>query len=302
MVSRLWGSIFLLSSLLVILPAPIAHAIPANTSLNSRELSAAEYERVQAVVNTKVKEDLSSHFEARVNAISNNHAVDPPLTPSARAILVDGAYQALKRLSKLPVDESTFNQNVNRALDWFAAHHLSPSAICLEVQGRKTLGEGYTAGVNAGAEMNFYLEDGKLMMTNYSLLGGQVGAGTPVSDIEYSVSFCFGSCSGGNPTGWYLGVDGDVADGLGVGLFAEVEVDVSQVAESEAADHEISASDLYDATTFYIGFCFTQGIGGETALGLYRYSQIGNDTVLAEPGQVIRPSMISNQASNLKPW
>jgi hypothetical protein len=268
--------------------------------LNAHTLSPEKYAEVRSVVNHQIKDDLTAHFEDRVGSVTVPPGKDPPLSPETRTVLLKGAFETLSVLSGVPLNEAAFDKNIGRAMDWLAAHHLAPAGINIAALGRKTMGDGVTAGVNYGAEMNFYLQDGKLMMTNYKLMGGQVGAGTPVSDIEYSVAFCFGDCYGGERTGWYVGVDADVAGGLGAGFYAEIDVDVSSLYEDLGKDRRLSVSDIYDASTFYIGFGVTAGLGAESAFGVYRYSQIGEDKVLANPGQVLKSDMISREAFVLK--
>jgi hypothetical protein len=277
-------------------------SVPAHRGhkLNAHNLSPEKAAEVRSVVNHQIKDDLTAHFEDRVGSVTVPPGKDPPISPETRTVLLKGAFETLSILSSVPLNEAAFDKNIGRAMDWLAAHHLTPAGINIAALGRKTMGDGITAGVNYGAEMNFYFQDGKLMMTNYKLMGGQVGVGTPVSDIEYSVAFCFGDCYGGERTGWYVGVDADVAGGLGAGFYAEVDVDVSSLYEDLGKDRHLSVSDIYEASTFYIGFGITMGIGAESALGVYRYSQIGEDTVLANPGETLMPSMISKEAFALK--
>jgi hypothetical protein len=289
---------------LAFLQGSTAHAM-IGEKIDSRFLSSSEQAKVKRLINTQIKSDLVMHFDERMNdlaARSAPQAAANHMSRATQAVLLKGAYDALMAQSPVAVSGATFNKNLGHVLDWLAAHSVFPQGVTVGVLARKSWGEGYTAGFNYGAEANFYLQNGKLMMTNYSLKGAQVGVGSATSDVEFYFAFCFGSCYGGDPNGWYMGMDGNIAGGLGVGMFAEVGVDVSSLYTALfSSSQAFSINDIYQASTVYVGFGFEEGIGGELALGLYRYNQIGLDTVLANPGAQLSSSLISSQASHLKP-
>ena len=276
------------------------------SKLNAANLTAEQMQLVKTFINTDVKADLEENFDARIDELAAREALagtsEPAMSRETQAVLLKGAYDALMAKSPVKVSEAAFNKNLGKVLDWLANHHIFPKGVTVGVLARKTWGEGWTAGVNYGAEANFYLQNGKFMMTNYALKGGQVGAGSSFNDVEFYFAFCFGACYGGDPRGWYLGMDGAVAGGLGAGMFAEVGIDLSSIFSSLFSKTEsFSIEDLYEASTVYAGFGFEEGLGGEIALGLYHYSQIGPDLVLANPGQAINSSMLSSKADLLKP-
>jgi len=266
------------------------------SKLDLDSISEAQQAQVKEFINTQVRADLTQNLGERLHELSVKTEVEAPMSPATRALLLKGAYLTVQAQSPIHVNEELFNKGVGATLDWARSHGLLPHAITIGALARKTWGDGFTAGFNYGAEMNLYVQDGKIMMTNYSLKGGQVGGGTPVGDEEFYVALCFGACFGGDPNGWYMGMDGEVAAIGGGGFFLELGLDISNLYSELASKPNTQIKDLYDSATVYAGFSFNVGIGGEVALGLYRYKQIGLDYVLANPGQPLDTKKLATEA------
>jgi hypothetical protein len=270
--------------------------------LDLSSISDAETAEVKSFINNEVREDLKVNFQAKIQELAKqSSATDEPMSDNTKKVLLRGAYLALSARSAVPINEEYFNRSVGKVLDWARFQGLLPHAITIGVLARKTFGEGYTAGFNLGAEMNLYLQDGKVIMTNYALKGGQMGVGSTTSDVEYYAALCFGSCFGGDPGGWYMGVDANLTVGAGAGFFAELGIDVSAVYRGLFKDKKFTTSDLYQASTLYFGFGIDVGVGADSALGLYRYDQIGLDHVLANPGQALSDDAFLDAGRKLDP-
>ncbi len=288
----------------------LAFANPAQAilsqKLNVNSLSSARFARAKEFVNTQVRADVMQNLDARIAQVTEKAAVEkePAMSKETQAILLKGAFLSLQSAAPFPVSEADFNRGMARILDFLAEHKAFPQAITIGLLQRVTMGEGVVAGGSVGIEGNFYLKKGKLMMTNYSLVGAQVGVGVPTAMSEYYAALCFGMCYGGDPNGWYLGFDGNIAAGLGVGFFLEVGVDVSDYFDSFVSDRPFTLRDMYEAAAVYVGFGFEIGVGGGVAGNLFHYSQIGTDTVLADltlnSSKKLNPRMILSNSSFLK--
>ena len=281
-----------------------AHAM-IGSKLDLESLSAEESEKVQEFINTEVRADFTANLNERLATLAAKPEVDAPMSKETEAVLLKGAFLTLQNLVRVPISETKFNQVVGRVMEEFRSRSLIPHALTLGTLSRGSMNVGptlLTMGGNFGAEVNFYLQGGKLMMTNYALLGGQLGVGTPVLESEYYVGFCFGACFGGDPRGFYFGVDISGQSGAGGDVFIEAGVDVSSILKQKFVDKKkFSVRDIYESSTVYIGGSFSFGFGLQVSSGLYHYSQIGRDMVLANPSEALNPSMISSHASDLKP-
>ena len=301
---------FVLMALL--LPAGFA-SLPAQAALSSRlsaqAMSSERFARAQQFVNTEVRADLAAHLEERITQVSKNAeldalvpgAVEPAMSAETQAVLLKGAFLSLKAVAPFQIDEANFDRGMGSVLQFLAKYNAFPKAITVGALARKTMSfDGIAAGGSYGIEGNFYLKNGKLMMSNYRLTGAQLGVGIASSAVEYYAALCFGSCYGGDPDGWYLGFDGSIAGGLGVDLFLEVGVDVSDYFDSLLKGSPPDFKDLYEGKAIYVGFGMETGISADISGNLYTYRQIGRDSVLANPNEKLKPQMISSQSSFLQ--
>jgi hypothetical protein len=222
-----------------------------------------------------------------------------PMSEETQALVLRGAFMGLSKVvPKLRGHEVSFNRKLERVLNWANAHHVIPAAITVGVLGRKTLGYGPNAGVNAGMEANFYLSHGKLMSTTYELRGVQGGYGMPVFDVEFYVALCFGeSCYGGNPNGWYLGVDANLEAGVFIQYTLDAPTLIEAIHRARQGGRKLDRQDFRDAQTFSVGVGVDIGIDAEAGLGIYHYHQLGPELTLSEPGQTTTPAFIAQQLS-----
>ena len=300
-ISTFLASCFCLSLLSGLSLAPSAQAM-VSKKLSSLSLSAARFARAKDFVNTQVRADVAQNLNARIAEVADKALIakEPAMSRETQTVILKGAFLSLKAAAPFEVSEVDFNRGMAKVLDFLAEHDTFPQAITIGILQRYTVGEGFVAGGSVGMEANFYLQKGKLMMTNYTLIGAQAGVGLSTAMSEYYAALCFGSCYGGDPNGWYLGFDGNIAGGLGAGFFFEVGVDVSDYFDSFVSNKSYTLKDMYDARAIYVGFGLELGVGGGFAGNLYRYNQIGKDTVLANPGARLKPKMISSQTSFLQ--
>ena len=285
---------------------PFVAQATLQSKLSTQSLSAERMQRARDFVDFEVRADLAKNLDERIAEVTDKAAEkaliekEPAMSRETQAVILKGAFLALQSQTPFRISEVDFNRGMAKILDFLAEHHTFPQAITIGVLQRVTVGEGITVGGNIGVEANFYLQKGKLMMTNYQLIGAQGGVGTATAITEFYAGLCFGSCYGGDPNGWYVGFDGNIAGGLGVGFFLEVGLDVSDYFDSFIHSKPYTMKDMYEAAAVYIGFGFEEGIGGGFSGNLYRYTQIGKDTVLSNPGQMLKPKMISSKGALLQ--
>ncbi len=282
-----------------------------SSPLRADALLATERAQVDHLVNTEIRENLQPHLAEHLDHVValNSSLNDSGMSPETQALFIRGAYLALATRAPLMMDEQRFDQAAAKVLQFLSQHHTFPAAITVGVIARGIVGEGIKVGANYGGEANFYLQKGKLMMTNYQEWGAEVGVSAPgipiASDEEFYFALCFGACYGGEPNGWYVGFDGDAAGGLGAGFFLEVGIDVSDLVQSWFGGRTYTLDDLYQSTTVYVGFGSVLGVEASIAGNVYRYRQMGPDQVLADlssHGQVhdLSPQVMASHAGILK--
>ena len=179
-------------------------------------------------------------------------------------------------MAGVKIDEQKFNHQVGRILQASSRYGVLPSAITIGYYSRAQLIVGRTFG----SEFNFYLNDGKLKVSTYDLKSINLGASGQLK-VGFYVALCFGSCTGGDVNGSYLGVDADLIFGAGSGLYVEVGLDTTDTIKDFKAGRPISASQLYDAKAFYIGAGIDIGIGVGIS-GFYQSYEMTSDIVIAD--------------------
>ena len=253
-----------------------------------------------------IEYDLNSDLPQHIREVAQPHALTPnsptknknsilwgdEMTPETQAVMLRGIYLVLKSsLTQygIPFDEATFNHNIGRILAFSSKLGVFPRAITV----------GYTARVQAGiggsfgTQFNFYFEKGKLKIASYTMLGASAGIAEMVK-LEFYAGLCFGNaCVGGDPVGYYVGLDGYAGLGLGGDFFAEMGVDLQDMMKASLLGTQYSIKDIYTAKIFYIGFGIDVGEGAGVSGNLYRYSEDFEKT-LADPSKGIDPSVISN--------
>ena len=266
----------LFASLVLSVGTPVFAAV-----IDRSTLSAEEAFDVDQFLTNDVRADLNANFEERIAEASAKADGNPllqgePLTPETRAILGDAVYRIMfAHLASKGVylAHKDFDVKVGKALNFVAKLGFFPRAFTVGYMARYQRG----VGGSYGTQFNFYIDQGKLKMSSYTVLGVQAGyqAGKPtfMTKIEFYAAFCFGSCVGGDAVGYYLGLDGYAGESVGGGAFIEAGLDVTDYWKAMKTGKKYSLKDLYQAKAIYVGFGYDLGFGaGISANGLY-YSQ-----------------------------
>ncbi|MBC7396001.1 MAG: hypothetical protein H7333_01040 [Bdellovibrionales bacterium] len=284
-----------------------ASAYAKNSSFLKRsEMSSERMARAEKFIQGEVRSDLLQNLDARIEEVGQKgiHSKQELLTRENQAVLLKGAYLALQGVAPFMLDEADFNRGMEKVLNFLADHHSAPAGVTIGAIHRVSAGEVYTVGGNVGIEATFYLKRGKLMMTRYTLLGGHVGVSIPgllvTSMTEYYAALCFGNCTPTDNDGWYVGIDGDAAVGLGGGFFLEIGLELNEMFEAYGKRKPYTLKELYEASCVRVGFGVEVGEAGSLAASLYYFSKTGKDAVLARSNDLILPEMVAKQGPGLK--
>jgi hypothetical protein len=261
--------------------------------LNRSELTSQESAEVDSFVQNEVRADLTANFEERVAEVSQKAQDNPllmgePLSPETRALLGDAVYRILfAHLANKGVylAHKDFDSKVGKALNYVSKLGFFPRAFTVGYMARYQRG----IGGSYGTQFNFYIDQGKLKMSSYTVLGVQAGyqAGKPtlMTKIEFYAAFCFGACVGGDAVGYYLGLDGYAGESVGGGAFIEAGLDVTDYFKYKKLGKSYSFKDLYQAKAIYVGFGYDLGFGAGISANALYYSQDYEKTLgdLKEP-------------------
>jgi len=83
-------------------------------------------------------------------------------------------------------------------------------------------------GMCGGEQVNIAKENGRWIISTYTLIGVQAGL-AEMYKLEFYIAACYGSCIGINAEGFFAGIDGMVGYGVGGGFFIDVGVDATEV-------------------------------------------------------------------------
>ena len=260
---------------------PLLLAVALATSAQARGLkmeqfSSEEQEQVAELANTEIRADLNKNLYTRMyEAAATNE--DPPLSAETRAVMARGAYMLINGYLSpvgIHISEYSFTQKVEQILNKVAAMGLYPHAFTVGNIGHLKFGVGAAAGV----EFNFYIEKGDLKLASYSIVGGQLGAAAKASD-QFYFALCYGSCTGGEASGMYIGADFSADFGIGVDAYVEFGLDFTDAIKSWFRGKSYSMKDLYDSRVVYVGFGFDIGIGVGLSGNVLYYSEMFDKTL-----------------------
>jgi len=252
----------------------------ARAAVRPMDLSAKELDQVKEVIATEVRADLSAHLdESLLEVAKTNGGGDPtwggllmgdPMSAETRDLVARGLYQVLfSSLSQkgIYLSEAKFNSAVAKVLDYSTRLGIYPSALTVGYMGRIQA----AVGGSAGSQFNVYFDQGKLRASEYSIYGAHVGF-AEMTKIQFYISFCFGTCFGGDAAGWYVGLDGCGSAGLGADFFAEGGIDVTDLIKYSMLGLPYSAKDLYKSKAIYLGMGFDVGQGAGVSGDVFYYT------------------------------
>ena len=247
---------------------------------------ALEPVEIPADIKAEIVNDLTQNFSERLQATSSSDSLvtdtqdaSPAISARDQRVMLKALYagvQAPLALAGIQIDEDGFNRYMARILLASAKFGVLPSAITFGYYGRIQLGIGATEG----AEFNFYLEQGKLKVSSYDLKAINFGI-EAMAKVGFYLALCFGSCTGGDVNGTYLGMDADVIFGAGASVFVEAGIDTTDLLKSRKTGDKYTLADLYNTKAFYIGTGMDVGIG-MGASGMFQNYHMTSDVVIAD--------------------
>lgn len=228
----------------------------------------------------EIAQDIQANFSSKMLEVAGNTDEDESvLSAKDQKVMLKALYAGVSgplALAGVHISEQSFYSKVGKLLVKGAKLGVLPSAISIGFFKRADL----IIGKSRGTEMNFYLEDGKLRVSTYDLKTLQVGLAASL-EIGYYVALCFGSCTGGDANGTYIGLDADVIYGVGANIYVEVGVDTTDYYKAKKIGESYSVSDLYQAKAVYIGAGIEIGIGMGISMGFTEY-QMTSDKMLID--------------------
>jgi hypothetical protein len=254
-------------------------AVQART-LGIDEMSSTEMARAQRLAETVVKQDLAENTLARVYEAAGN-TDEPPLSAETRQVLAKGAYMIIASnlaARGIYISEHAFTKKVGTILERMASLGLFPHAFTVGYMARYQVG----LGMSLGSQFNFYIENGELKLSSYSLYGMQAGAAAQAK-IQFYAALCFGACFGGDPNGWYVGTDVSASIGAGIDGFLEFGIDFTDMLKATVSGEGYSMKDMWESKAVYAGVGFDVGVGGGWSLDVFHY-RMDFEKVLARPG------------------
>jgi len=232
------------------------------------------------VISTEVRADLSANLEENLIRVSKeNGGGDPtwggllmgdPMSPETREVISRGLYQVLASALNqkgIYLSQAKFDSVVGKILEYSTRMGIFPSALTVGYMGRLQA----AVGGSAGSQFNVYFDHGKLQASEYSIYGAHVGF-AEMTKIQFYVSFCFGTCFGGDASGWYVGLDACGSAGLGGDFFAEGGIDVTDLIKYTMLGLPYSVKDLYQSKAIYLGMGFDVGQGAGISGDVFYYT------------------------------
>ncbi|MBU6153140.1 MAG: hypothetical protein KGP28_02450 [Bdellovibrionales bacterium] len=252
----------------------------ASAVVRPADLNSSELERVQQVISTEIRADLSANLEENLLKVSKESGGgDPtwggllkgdPMSPETRDVISSGLYQVLfsaMREKGVYLSEAKFKAAVGKVLEYSTRLGIYPSALTVGYMGRLQA----VVGGSVGNQFNVYFDRGKLKASGYSMFGAHVGY-AEMSKIQFYVSFCFGTCFGGDASGWYVGLDACGSMGIGGDFFVEAGVDVTDLVKASMIGLPYSVKDLYQSKAIYLGMGFDVGQGVGVSGDVFYYT------------------------------
>ncbi len=248
---------------------------------HARELLSPEHE-------IAIAQDIENNFsekinEASISAIQN----ETILAAKDQKVMLKALYAGISgplSLAGVNIDEHSFYSKVGGLLVKGSRFGVLPSAITIGYFKRADL----MVGKSFGTEMNFYLEEGKLKVSTYDLRSLHVGVAANFK-IGYYVALCFGSCTGGDAKGTYIGVDADLVYGAGAGVYIEVGVDTTDFYKAKKIGQSYSRGELYQTKVVYIGVGLDIGLGVGLSMGFTEYDLKSDRVIMDLYSEMKRP-------------
>jgi hypothetical protein len=271
----------------------------AQASLQAANLSLNQLKAVKQFIATDVKADLEATWPEQLQEVSQSAGGgDPtwggllmgdPMSEQTQDQLAKGVYLLIaSSLAEKGVylSEANFRKKIKSVLEISSRMGVFPSAITAGYMSRLQAG----VGGSAGSQFNIYFDKGELKASEYSIYGGHLGF-AEMTKVQFYVSFCFGTCFGGDASGWYLGLDGTGAAVMGADLFIEGGVDITDLMKASRAGTKYSIRDLYKSKAIYIGFGFDLGQGAGISGDVFYYTH-DFDMSLLKANQTFTPKAI----------
>lgn len=259
----------------------LAGAAPATArTLRLDEMSSSEAAAAKRFAETVIRQDLAQNTMARMYEAAGS-TKEPPMTAATRDKLAKGAYMLIaSHLASQGVhlSERAFTQKVGKMLERMASFGLFPHAFTVGYMARYQV----VGGMSLGSQFNFYLDNGELKLSSYTIYGGQVGTAAQAK-IQFYAALCFGSCFGGDPNGWYVGTDVSASIGAGIDGFLEFGIDFTDMLHATLNGESYSLKDAWESKAVYAGVGFDIGVGGGWSLDVFHYRQDFEKT-LSRPG------------------
>jgi hypothetical protein len=227
---------------------------------------------------SEIAADIQNHFSEKVKEVVSNSEDEPVLSAKDQKVMLKALYAGVSAplsLAGVHIDEQGFYAKVGTLLVKGAELGVLPSAITIGFFNRADL----IVGKSRGTEMNFYLEEGKLKVSSYDLKTLQVGIAASFQ-VGYYVALCFGSCTGGDAVGTYIGIDADIIFGVGANIYVEVGVDTTDYYKAKKIGQSYSTSELYEAKAVYIGAGFEFGLGMGLSMGFTEYTLMSDQVLI----------------------
>lgn len=242
----------------------------------------------------EVAHDIEANFAQKITSLASKDG-DAVLDFRDQKVMMRTLYAGISgplALAGVQIDSKTFYSKVGSLLHKGAQHGVLPSAITIGWYGRLDL----IIGKTRGTEMNFYLEKGKLRVSSYDLKTLNVGVAASAK-IGYYVALCFGSCTGGDANGNYVGLDADLVYGLGASVYIEVGVDSTDYYKAKKEAEGYALSEMYDCKAIYIGVGMDMGLSLGFAAGFTDYRMTSDKEIIDLYSILDKPNFNLNVAN-----
>ena len=251
-------------------------------SANAREELSLEFKN-------ELSEDIQNNFADKLSDASlSNHSNHASLSAKDQKAMFKALYAGIEgplSLVGVRISEQSFYSKFGNLLVKGAQFGAMPSAITIGWFSRADL----VVGKSYGTEMNFYLEKGKLKVSTYDLNTLNIGLTANVS-VGYYLALCYGSCTGGDVNGSYIGVDADVVFGAGANIYIEVGVDTTDFYQARKIGQSYKMSELYKTKVVYLGVGVDIGVGASYSLGFSDYEMKSDLEIMDLYEAMSRPS------------
>ncbi len=233
-----------------------------------------------ALLQNEIRQDFSNHLFDRIIPKIAERLKSEPMSAATQKILIRTVYRQMAvqlGMYGIELDEKEFTKKMSKVLTWTSQYSLFPSAITFGMMARLQMGVGGSVGL----QFNYYFNEGEFHYSSYNIYGIQAGMAEQMK-LQFYASLCFGTCFGGDGSGYYFGVDGGASAGVGAGFFIEGGIDFTDMMMLPYTGINGAIQSLYDAKALYVGFDVDVGVGAGISGNVFYYDQVQEKTLFRD--------------------